>query len=325
MTDSNPQESYISWLRRYVGQRRIFHIGSIGAVRDEQGRVLVMQRSDTGDWDFPGGAMNLGETLTEALIREVREETGLHVAPTRLVGLYTSPEMQNYTYPNGDQIQGWGAFFECRVVGGLLQARDGEALDLTFVLPEELAFDFPVLNQMKDDLLAEREQASFDPPGPPVGPTAEYYVQLRPHLGHAPILLPGAAACIFDGQKRILLQERIDFRIWGLPGGTQALGESATQAMIRKVHEETGLHVEPVRVTGVYSDPAFGKKLPNGDQVQPVVACFEARIVGGELHTHSSETLDLAYFTADDLPPMLECCQAKARDALVGQQAAFFR
>jgi 8-oxo-dGTP pyrophosphatase MutT (NUDIX family) len=318
-------EPYIFWLRRFVGKRRVFHIGSLAAVRDDAGRVLVMQRADNGAWDFPGGSMELGETLSGALVREVTEETGLLVEPLRLVGLYTSPTEHNYTYPNGDQVQGWGAFFECRAVGGSLRARDGEALDLAFVRPEELDFEFPVLNRMNADLLAGREEASFDPPTPVQGDTAEYYALLRPFIGHAPILLPGTAACIRDGQGRILLQRRSDCGLWGFPGGGQMLGESATQAIVREVHEETGLRIEPVRLIGAYGDPGFGRTLPNGDQVQPVVAFFEAQVSGGRLHPDRSETLELAYFSPDDLPPMLHCCQVKARDAIVGRRAAFFR
>jgi len=318
-------DSYIFWLRRHVGRRRIFHIGCLAAVRDEAGRVLVMQRSDNGAWDFPGGAMNLGETLTHALIREVAEETGLLVEPARLVGLYTSPEEHNYTYPNGDQVQGWGAFFECRVVGGSLRARDGEALDLAFTPPEQLHFDFPVLNRMKADLLAGRSEATFDPPAPVTGATEEYFTVLRLHVGHAPILLPGTAACIRDESGRVLLQKRSDCGLWSFPGGGQNLGESATQAIVREVYEETGLRVEPVRLIGAYGDPGFGRAYANGDYAQPIIAFFEAQIVGGEPHTDSPETLDLAYFSLGDLPPMLHCCQTKALDAWAGQKAAFFR
>ncbi len=321
----NQNESYIFWLRRHVGRRRIFHIGSIGAVRDQAGRVLIMRRSDTGGWDFPGGAMNLGESLTEALVREVSEETGLWVEPTRLVGLYTAPDLQNYTYPNGDQIQGWDAFFECRVVGGSLRAQDGEASDLAFVEPEDLAFDFPPLHRMRADLLAGREQACFDPYTPPAGPTAEYYALLRPHVGHAPLLLPGTAACIPDQHGRVLLQKRSDCGLWSFPGGGQNLGESATQAIVREVGEETGLRVEPVRLIGAYGDPSFGRTYANGDYAQPIVAFFEARVTGGELRTDSPETLDLAYFPLDDLPPMLHCCAVKAQEARIGQKAALFR
>jgi 8-oxo-dGTP pyrophosphatase MutT (NUDIX family) len=320
-----PSESFIAWLRRYVGQRRIFMIGALAAVQDAEGRLLLMQRADNGEWDFPGGAMELGETLTQALTREVAEETGLLVQPVRLVGVYTSAEDHNYTYPNGDQVQGWGAFFECRVVGGSLRARDGEALDLAFVPPDQARFDFPVLRRMKADLSAGRDDAAFDPPAPVGGLTTEYCSLLRRHVGPALILGPGAAACIRDERGRILLQRRHDNQLWGLPGGGQNLGESAAQAVVREVHEETGLQVEPLRLIGVYSDPAFGKTYPNGDQIQPVVALFEAQVVDGDLSCHSSETLELGYFSPDGLPPMQSCCRVKVGDALAERRGAFFR
>ena len=284
-----------------------------------------MRRSDTGDWDLPGGAMNLGETLTEALVREVREETGFRVEPTRLVGIYTEPRLQEYTYPNGDQIQGWDALFECCIVGGTLQALDGEALDLAVVPLQDLTFDFPVLNLMKDDLLAGREWARFDPPGLPSESTEDYYALLRPYIGHAPLLLPGTAACIRNQRGHILLQRRSDCGLWGFPGGGQNLGETATQAVVREVNEETGLHIEPMSLIGAYGDLSFARTLSNGDRVQPVVAFFNARAIGGQLRAHSPETLELGYFPADNLPPMLHCCQVKLRDALAWQRAAFFR
>ena len=330
-TRQDQDESFILWLRRYVGKRRILMIGSLAAIRDDAGdaqtpgRVLMLRRADNGEWDFPGGAMELGETLAETVVREVAEETGLLVEPARLVGLYTSPEDHNYTYPNGDQVQGWGAFFECRVVGGSLRAQDGEALDLAFVPPDQIHLDFPALNRMKADLLAGREEATFDPPTPAGPPTMEYIPWFRQRVGHAPILTPAAGACIRDEQGHVLLQRRSDSGLWGFPGGGQNLGESAAQAMVREVYEETGLRVEPTRLIGVYSDPAFGKTYANDDQVQPVVAFFEARIVAGELRTDSPETLDLAYFSPGDLPPMVYCCQVKAHDAFVRQRSAFFR
>ena len=144
-------------------------------------------------------------------------------------------------------------------------------------------------------------------------------------LREAPLLLPGASAYIRDERGRILLQRRHDNQLWGLPGGGQNLGESAAQAVMREVHEETGLEVEPLRLIGVYSDPAFGKTYPNGDQIQPVVALFEAQVVGGGLSSHSPETLELSYFPPDDLPPMQFCCRVKIADALAERQAAFIR
>ena len=56
--------------------------------------------------------------------------------------------------------------------------------------------------------------------------------------------------------ERVLLQRRDDNGRWGLPGGSVEPGESVRTAVIREVHEETGLDVEPLRLIGVYSDPA---------------------------------------------------------------------
>lgn len=63
-------------------------LGTRCAVLDDQGRILLSKRGDFGTWALPGGRLDSGETLTQAAIREVREETGVEVAITRAVGLY---------------------------------------------------------------------------------------------------------------------------------------------------------------------------------------------------------------------------------------------
>ncbi|MCW3062493.1 MAG: ADP-ribose pyrophosphatase [Capsulimonas sp.] len=66
------------------------HIVAVaGLVSDEQGRVLML-RSPRGDWEFPGGQVEEGESLTDALAREVLEETGIRVAVGALVGVYSN-------------------------------------------------------------------------------------------------------------------------------------------------------------------------------------------------------------------------------------------
>ncbi len=61
------------------------------AVRDDTGRLLLICRSDNGNWALPGGAVDVGERLTEAGVRETLEETGIRCAITGLVGIYTDP------------------------------------------------------------------------------------------------------------------------------------------------------------------------------------------------------------------------------------------
>ena len=108
---------YIGRLRRCVGHDLLLIPSAAACIRDEEGRLLLLRRSDEEDlWGFPGGAMELGEGITQTVVREVREETGLEVKPVALIGVYSSPEYR-FAYPNGDQVQVVVTFFECRVMG----------------------------------------------------------------------------------------------------------------------------------------------------------------------------------------------------------------
>ena len=63
----------------------------VGAVIVDEGRVVLVKRAHSpmlGEWSIPGGALELGETVREAVIREAREETGLDVEPVALVGVF---------------------------------------------------------------------------------------------------------------------------------------------------------------------------------------------------------------------------------------------
>ena len=83
--------------------------------------VLLQKREDNGLWGLPGGSVEPGESVTEALVREVREETGLDVERLRLIGVYSAPEHhQIVTYPNGDVTHYVSSSFECRITGGVI-------------------------------------------------------------------------------------------------------------------------------------------------------------------------------------------------------------
>jgi 8-oxo-dGTP pyrophosphatase MutT (NUDIX family) len=65
------------------------HSVSVAAVvTNDEGRVLVVQRRDTGKWEIPGGILEADESIHAGLRREVGEETGLDVEPVRLTGVY---------------------------------------------------------------------------------------------------------------------------------------------------------------------------------------------------------------------------------------------
>jgi 8-oxo-dGTP pyrophosphatase MutT (NUDIX family) len=93
---------YVEGLRRKIGHDPIIMTCAGCAVLDGAGRVLLQQRGDDGGpWGLPGGALELGETIEAAAVRETFEETGLRVRPDALLGVYTG---EAHTYANGDVV-----------------------------------------------------------------------------------------------------------------------------------------------------------------------------------------------------------------------------
>jgi ADP-ribose pyrophosphatase YjhB (NUDIX family) len=60
-------------------------------VTDDQDRIVLIRRRDNDLWALPGGGMELGESIVDTAVREVKEETGLDVEVTGLIGVYTNP------------------------------------------------------------------------------------------------------------------------------------------------------------------------------------------------------------------------------------------
>src|SRR6266487_7072061 len=88
----------------------IFRIGVFALIFDDEGRILLGHRRDVNWWNLPGGGMEAGETVDEALLREVYEETRLEVEVGQLVGVYSKPQKQEVVLT-----------FRCRIIGGTLQ------------------------------------------------------------------------------------------------------------------------------------------------------------------------------------------------------------
>jgi ADP-ribose pyrophosphatase YjhB (NUDIX family) len=94
---------YLLELRTLVGHRPLLMVGAAALIVDDQDRLLLMKRSDSGCWGQPGGEVELGEVVETAARREVREETGLEVGEMTLFGVFSGPELF-YRYPNGDEV-----------------------------------------------------------------------------------------------------------------------------------------------------------------------------------------------------------------------------
>ena len=101
-----------------IGKQGNIRLGCSAAVFDGQGRILLTKRSDNGQWCLPGGAVDPGETVSEACEREVLEETGLQVRVKRLIGIYSYSD-QLVVYPDGNKIQVVALHFEVEATGGV--------------------------------------------------------------------------------------------------------------------------------------------------------------------------------------------------------------
>ncbi|MGQ0604003.1 MAG: NUDIX hydrolase, partial [Anaerolineales bacterium] len=138
-------------LRSLVGQTELIAPGAGAFIRDERGHLLLIRRADNSMWSVPAGMMDLGENIAETVVRETREETGLIVEPTRLIGAYSGPEYR-IVYPNGDPIQICSAVFECRILGGQPRADGVETTDVRFFPLDDLPSLMParVVNRIAE-------------------------------------------------------------------------------------------------------------------------------------------------------------------------------
>lgn len=146
-------------------------------------------------------------------------------------------------------------------------------------------------------------------------------------VGKAGVLRVGCSAVIFDARReKILLTRRTDNGQWCLPSGGMDAGESASEACIREVLEETGLDVGVKRLIGIYTTPHQLLEYPDGNRVQLVALCFEAEVTGGELRL-SDETTAFGYFSREDIQQldMLLNHLPRIEDAFSGQPESFIR
>ncbi len=120
-----PMSPYYRKLREKIGTTRIFSPSVVGIVRNPKGEVLCVKDRESQIWGLPAGAMELGETPAQAIVREMLEETGLSVRPKKLLGVFGG-ERFRWTYPDGNQVEYVIVAFDCEVLGGVLKPQDGE-------------------------------------------------------------------------------------------------------------------------------------------------------------------------------------------------------
>jgi 8-oxo-dGTP diphosphatase len=124
-------------VRRFIGRELYIGAGAMAVTRDGDGRILMVHRTDNGQWFFPGGYMFHGENVAYNAVRETLEETGIDVHPERILGVYT--RTIPYVCPNGDQVQPVITIFLAQPVGGVLKADGVETSEVAWMPLDEVA------------------------------------------------------------------------------------------------------------------------------------------------------------------------------------------
>jgi ADP-ribose pyrophosphatase YjhB (NUDIX family) len=106
-------------------------------VTNTAGDILLIRRSDNQNWAVPGGAIELGESMVQAAVRETREETGIDCEITGLVGIYTDPKHLILYTSNGEVWQEFSIVLTARATGGT-PTRSSESSDVRWVPRESL-------------------------------------------------------------------------------------------------------------------------------------------------------------------------------------------
>ncbi|MDX2051874.1 MAG: NUDIX domain-containing protein [Polyangiaceae bacterium] len=145
---------YYTKLRERIGSDLLLIPGVAALVRDQYGRILVQEKHD-GSFSLPAGAIEPGETTSYAVIREVLEETGLHVKPVRIAGVLGGFPCR-VRYDNGHQVEYVVIVFDCDVISGELREISDETRSLQFLHPDEAhaRLAFPIPKEVFDSHLA---------------------------------------------------------------------------------------------------------------------------------------------------------------------------
>ncbi|MFV0429436.1 MAG: NUDIX hydrolase [Arachnia sp.] len=156
-----PTPQFILDLRQRVGHDQLWLIGTcVVIVREgEHGpEVLLVRRSDTGEWTPVSGITDPGEHPAETAVREAREETGVDIEIDRLVWVNVEPPKR---YPNGDRCQFLDHGFVARWVAGEAHVADEESSEVAWFSAGSLPNDDVVLRRRVDAALQPGDGVRF--------------------------------------------------------------------------------------------------------------------------------------------------------------------
>ncbi|MFE0046432.1 NUDIX hydrolase [Streptomyces albireticuli] len=145
-----PTPHFIREIRETIGNQLLWMPGVSAIVLDDQDRILLGRRSDTGEWSIIGGIPEPGEQPATAIVREVFEETAVRCVPERVLLVEA---LERVTYPNGDVCQFMDVCFLCRAVGGEARVNDDESLEVGW-------FEADALPDMENFAVSRIKQAT---------------------------------------------------------------------------------------------------------------------------------------------------------------------
>jgi ADP-ribose pyrophosphatase YjhB (NUDIX family) len=129
-------------------------------VLNERGELLLVHKTDNDLWALPGGGMDVGESMADTVVREVKEETDIDVAVTGVVGIYTNPN-HVMACDDGEVRQQCSICFTTRMLGGQL-ATSSETSEVAWVAPHRLdSLNMHPSMRLRIDHYLERRSAPY--------------------------------------------------------------------------------------------------------------------------------------------------------------------
>lgn len=119
--------SYIMDLRKKVGKQTLIMPCACVILGDGKGNILLQQRVDNHLWSYHGGAIEIDETVEEALHREIKEELNIQLDEFHFFKIYSGKEM-HHIYPNGDEVSPIDIVFYCHQFHGNICLQEEEVL-----------------------------------------------------------------------------------------------------------------------------------------------------------------------------------------------------
>jgi 8-oxo-dGTP pyrophosphatase MutT (NUDIX family) len=110
---------------------------AVALVTNGAGEILMIRRTDNGNWALPGGAIEMTESVADAAVRETLEETGIRVEVTGLAGVYSDPGHVIHFASNDEVRREFSIVLTARPVGGEPTPSD-ESSDVRWIAPADL-------------------------------------------------------------------------------------------------------------------------------------------------------------------------------------------